>query len=150
MKTPVIRLFVALRIPAISFIVGWTSFFLCGCSTPHTWTEDRGANSSELVKISGDWEHNYRVYIVKTDGKPMLCNPLFGLTQSIYVKPGKHTLFIGYENGLLDGRHAFGTIQFTAEAGKSYAIHRKLEGYRIILSVEDTGTGSTIKNDIER
>ncbi len=117
---------------------------ICGCSTRITWTEDKGVNRNELVKVTGDWEPKYKVFIVKVDEKRLRNNVLTGLNQTAYLKPGQHTLVVGYEhrmvgpgiNGEGESR-AFQKLKFIAQAGKSYAIHRKLDGYQITFWIDE-------------
>lgn len=146
MKTLPDRLFVPRKIVRGLFILASASVILCGCATTHTWIEEAGASSSELTKITCDREQNYQTYIIKTDGKPMRCDLILGTTQTVFVKPGLHTFFIGYEKYLGES-HAFRTVYFNVEAGKSYAVHRKLEDYHVVLSVEDLSTGKTVGDD---
>lgn len=111
------------------------------CSGPVTWTQDKKADVSALATISCDWEQNYKVYIIKVDNQK---TP--GLTQTAHVTPGEHTLVVGYENDLDVGgaygkstSHSFQKIRFTAEAGKAYAVHRKVDGYQVVLTLEPVG-----------
>jgi hypothetical protein len=152
--------YLAARKTVVPGIVGiWAGILLCGCSTTHTWSEDPGAGEGELVKITGDCEKNYEVYAIKIDGKAMRCDPIFGtpkIFQTIFVKPGLHTFFLGCEYHTANTHifaadvdydvvtHAFRTVRFNAEAGKAYAVHRTVDGYQVVLSVEDTTTGTIV------
>jgi hypothetical protein len=117
---------------------------ICGCSTGLTWIEDKSANRNELVKVTGDWEAKYSVFIVKVDGKQLSSSSITGFTRTAYLKPGQHTLVIAYEHHF-DGPGINGegqswssdTLHFTGQPGKSYAIHRKLDGYKILFWIDE-------------
>ena len=40
--------------------------------------------------------------------------------------------------------HATGTLWLDAEAGKSYIVRKRVEGYGVRFWVEDTATGQTV------
>jgi len=116
-----------------------------GCAAPVTWTETKAADPLALATVSGDWEGSYKIYIIKVDQHEMRCSKLSGMTQTVRLVPGQHTLFVGYENQVnLPGAygdatsHAFKTIDFLAETGKRYAIHRRIDGYQTILWLQRT------------
>ena len=144
------------RSVASTLVAAWLGFILCGCTTEHTWTADPATAPSELIKITGDFGDHYKIFIHKIDEMKTYPGSSPGQIQTVFVKPGEHTLLLQYVFSKSDislfgpedynsfGSFSFGKVHFIAETGKAYIIHRIIDGYHTRFTVEDITTGKIV------
>jgi hypothetical protein len=124
-----------------------TLFFL-GCATP-PFIEGgaKGFSNEKLGRVRPllPEKTNERIEITEVDGKRTY-NPLYlpGMPTEAFLLPGKHTLKITWSRaGILA---ADTCIDVDVAAGKTYLIHKQLQGYGVSLWLVDKSTGAVVGN----
>jgi hypothetical protein len=128
---------------------------LCGCASPRTYTQPGASGEhgrSAKVICESDHTHsilqglNQKVFIAAIDGKTT--STLTGaltdtepFAEIAYVTPGRHYLDLKYSHL---NHFAWGKVWFDAEAGGNYIVRRKIEGYSVMLWVQDQQSGKPV------
>jgi len=144
---------VTLPQPRIALLV--LCLLCAGCASPWAFVApDAKAASDPLVTVTCDSERthtiltnlNPRVVITEVDGRFTYSPLRIFVGQRDYpeiaqLRPGRHNLDLRYVH---NNTYADGSLWFDAEAGKTYRVRFKLEGYGVSFWVEEEGTGKAV------
>ena len=137
------------------FIFALLSAVLCGCASPRTFVQPAAAvdrDKSALVTCESEHGHtvlqglNQKVFIAAIDNKSTFTMNGFltdtaPYAESAYVTPGRHYLTLQYNHMNV---YARAIVWFDANAGESYLVRRRIEGYSVMFWVEEANTGKIV------
>lgn len=91
-----------------------------------------------------DLPSDRRLYITKIDGKSTssnIANIHIGFPEQVLVEPGRHSLGLKFVCGTTS---CDGKLWLDAEAGKTYFVYWKSEGYHIRFWIEEKESGKVV------
>jgi hypothetical protein len=125
---------------------------LLGCATTPPYKAYQGEKKlSDLAVIQCDSERAHgmwrgldrAVWITKIDAKATLKPSSLHLhpPEEAWVESGRHYLEVRYTD---HGGHADGKLWLDAEAGKTYIVRKKIEGYGVRFWIEEKESGKVV------